>query len=179
MSFVHPMRPGIILREGIWPEGWSWQMKLDEERGILADGKLYNRRGQRMADHKERAFEVALEAVTAIFDYPVLDLGLIGFRDIGTWGTMRGAVVVFDLPTVDLPWIARHQLLLDLPPLPFGRKAEWSSPFMVYRLLNYSDPAIAFALSKLLEGCEGIVGRNPSSVYQPGDSREMAKCRWR
>lgn len=175
MDFIKPMRPGFKSMPGIWPKGWLWQLKVDEERGILADGRLYNRHGDLVAPHKQTTFEVACRQARKLFANVTLDVGMMGYRDTQRLPEFyRGCLIVFDLPTVQKPLEQRLALLNDLFQFPgplFGAT--------LFRLESFTDPQSAFEFSQEVPGCEGIIGRRPGSLYMSGDSRDMTKCRWR
>jgi hypothetical protein len=187
VNVILPMRPGYSLPPldkpgAVFPKGWWWQAKLDDERGILTpDGRLLNRHGAPLAWHKAAAFRQAAMALGAKFPGEILDMALLGFRDASTFQNVRGAIVVLDLPGhARRPWSERREMLALLPELDAlsGGGAE-IRPCGMYRLREELDPVSAFGRSRMAPGVEGLIGRNPAAWYQPGDSREMVKSRWK
>jgi hypothetical protein len=183
------MRPGLRLppldQEGVFLPAWratAYQVKLNDERGVFVPGQgLFNRQGRHLAGNKAKAFQPAIDEASRTFPNRVLDLALLGYR--GTW--TPGSVVVLDLMTVQdgktnyHPFEARYGLLED-------RLEAWdptrrTEPPLVSRLLTYwftAEQAFdLFHLTRSLPGVEGVIGRDASAPYQPGDSRAMFKSR--
>jgi hypothetical protein len=163
--------------------GWVWQPKIDDERAILRvhDCTLFNRHQQPMDRHKARPFARAVEALRSVFAaHRWVDLGLIGWRDKSAFAGSLGAIIVFDLPSPDGdPWEARREWLIKkIPPIELC-SGEIPLPGMVYRFNDESQAGLLFARTKGIPGLEGIVGRNLRAPYVQGDSREMAKARWK
>ena len=180
------MRPGITIPRldryaGTLPEGWHWQVKIDDERGLIvhgADGPdLFNRHWHPLAAHKAKVFK---DAATVLFTlYPgtaLFDVGYLGFR--GHW--TLGSLVLFDLPKLPRPWGDRWEVVR-------AKTEPWNPlngkllPLVCHlaELPEAGDPRRLFAATADRQGVEGIVGRNPAALYQCGDSREMVKIRWK
>lgn len=181
-----PMRPGVDLKTiapGWSIPGWTWQPKIDDERAVLrvSDGQVFNRHGQEFDQQKLRAFGGAVQALRRQFaSYPWVDMGLIGFRDRSAFGESRGAILVFDLVTDDpFPWEARAEWLRRAIPTLDLCAGEKAVPGMVYRFQDESQPSLLFERTKNVPGLEGVIGRNVRACYCQGDSREMAKARWK
>jgi hypothetical protein len=173
---MNPMRPAIALPRldtyaGAIPQGWLWQVKLNDERATVSPGtRLLNRLGQPIARHKAAAFEDALELAFRLFDRQ-LDLALLGFR--GEFPV--GGIVVLDLPGAGT-YKERCIPLSVLRPLSIG---DIPSPGMVYRLENFEDPVALFKQTIGVLGLEGIIGRRPGAGYCYGNSRDMVKSKWK
>ena len=175
MNFLSPMRPGISLPPldeftGELPPGWCYQCKVDDHRGMLSPGgTLYNRHGGLIADHKQRVFAPAIAEVRRLFPDQWVDLALMGYRT----GTDHGKIVVLDLPDVAKGYVERWKIIQR--PLPSWDSA---SSQLVCCLLLY-DAAWAWKVAKRTPSSEGIIGRNPGSLYESGDSKNMLKSKWR
>lgn len=164
---MRPMRPGVVFPRlddylGPLPAGWDWQLKLDDERGWLVNGVLYNRHGALLPAAKAKHY--CLDALTR---HPTVDLALMGFRTGGP-----RFIVVLDVPS-GLPWSER-QTQLDFPLWTPGTEPT----AQCCRLATYTDARALFLESLNRPHVEGIVGRRLTAGYQFGTSKSMAKCRW-
>lgn len=173
---MKPMRPGITLPRldtyrGAVPQGWVWQVKLNDERATVAhDGTLMNRFERPISGNKAKVFDDALAAALRMFDRP-LDLALLGFR--GQFP--KGGIVILDLPGPG-GFLERTRPLEVLPALAIG---QTPTPGMVYRLTNFDDPEALFWSTIGVVGLEGVIGRRPGAGYCEGDSRDMCKSKWK
>lgn len=159
-----PMRPGVVFPRldeylGPLPTGWDWQFKLNDERGWLVNGVLYNRHGAVLPPAKAKHYRLDGLPQHA-------DLALMGFRTGG-----HKFVVVLDPPSGD-PWQER-QKRLDFPVWEPGTEAP-----DVCRLATHADGRALFIQSLNLPHVEGVVGRRLTAGYQYGTSKAMAKSRW-
>lgn len=173
LKFIQPMRPGLRFTPGAWPSDWSWQIKVDEERGVYVPGEgLFNRHGELLSRPKAAAFTASVRRAAELFPDMVLDLGLVGFRNSKAFAAHRGRLIVFDLPGVDAPWSVRRLALGGLPEF-YATAGQ-----MVCRLDCYACADICLDRARKSPGAEGVVGRRLTSVYQPGDSAHMGKYRF-
>ena len=175
IEFVSPMRPMLDLQLRDLPvSGWSYQIKLDEERGILWQRGLYNRHGKPVASHKSQAFVAAIAKAREKFGTQTLDVGMIGFRN-GALGS--GALVIYDIPSdTGENWIHRYSGLVTLPV--FDPLAAPAKAGEIYRLPHTLFGRIMMSAYKGAPGVEGIIGRDMRSGYVAGDTRAMLKCKW-
>ncbi len=180
-----PMRPGQSLGElrptFVMP-GWGWQVKLNEERAFYRhfDATLWNRHREQFDRYKAAHFEEALESLSifAGSDRDIVDVGLIGLREVSVYGPGRGAIVVYDLPS-PLPWSERYRILsASVPPIDLI-SGEQFKPGMIYCLPQEYCAGALFERTRGVPGIEGVVGRNLSSPYIYGDTAMMAKAKWR
>ena len=187
----HPMRPKTRIPPldrytGPLPKGWEWQVKIDDERGIVRvheDGsvEIFNRHWEPLAAHKAKLFAAAASTLPGLFPgEPIFDVALLGFR--GHW--TPGGIVLLDIPS-DRPWTERRStigrvLLWD----PLAPKPDWIPPIPgeVRCLVTYDgnpDVRDLFLRTKDVPGVEGLIGRDPAAPYQMGDSDRMVKIRWK
>lgn len=187
MTILTPMRPGSEFRapleRSFVQPGWVWQPKIDDERAVIRvlDGQLFNRRGQPFDRQKARPFGEACDQLRATFGgHEWLDLGLIGYRDSQTFAASRGAVIVFDLPSLNGdPWVSRRQQLINRIPvldLIAGEEAKFG---MVYRFADEELAGELFHRTRGVPGLEGVVGRLLAGPYVQGESKTMVKARWK
>lgn len=159
-----PMRPGVVFPRldvyaGPLPTGWDWQVKLNDERGWLVDGVLYNRHGALLPPAKSKHYR--LDGLRTA------DLALMGFRTGGP-----RFVVVLDIPS-GLPWCERQKTL------EFPVWAPGTDPVdEVCRLATHADGRALFNQTLGTPHTEGVVGRRLTAGYQYGTSKAMAKSRW-
>lgn len=174
------MRPGVSLPRldtysGAIPQGWLWQAKLNDERGMVSpEGDLSNRLGQPFAPHKVKAFADALWTLRKQFAGEWVDVALLGFRG----GFPVGSIVVLDLP--DRPGGFEDRLSGEA--LPFyepERGLTLPDNPAVLRLSSYHDAKELFLRTVGKTGLEGVIGRRPGVRYTEGDSRDMVKSKWR
>jgi len=198
----YPMRPKTRIPPldrytGPIPEGWDWQAKIDDERGIVrvpaepvTEYELFNRHWEPIAAHKAKVFDAAIRKLVGLFpDERLFDVALLGFR--GHW--TPGAVVLLDIPGEE-PWEARREKWIHMwihmsprgavywDPIrePFDR-----TPGEVYVLasrnvgMDRRHVVEFFMDTKDKPGIEGLIGRDPEAPYQCGDSDRMVKCRWK
>jgi hypothetical protein len=161
---------------------WVWQVKVNDERGMLRirDGALHNRHGVLLARNKAQYFAAACENLCREYhEHRWLDLGLIGFREVATFGAgARGAVIVFDVPSMD-PWLIRRDLLVRrLPPIDLIAREKPISG-MVYRFSDHDHAEDLFDRTRGIPGLEGIIGRHLNGPYVQGDAETMVKVKWR
>ncbi len=113
----HPMRPKTRIPPldrytGPLPKGWEWQVKIDDERGIVRvhdDGsvEIFNRHWEPLAAHKAKLFAAAAGTLPGLFPgEPIFDVALLGFR--GHW--TPGGIVLLDVPG-EAPWAERRAQL--------------------------------------------------------------------
>lgn len=187
----HPMRPKTRIPPldryaGPLPKGWEWQVKIDDERGIVrvhGDGsvEIFNRHWEPLAAHKAKLFAAAAGTLPGLFPHePIFDVALLGFR--GHW--TPGGIVLLDIPG-DLPWAERRRRRMRELPLwdPLDPKDAPPAPGTVAILPTWPDttrnPRDLFFKTKDVPGVEGLIGRDPAAPYQMGDSDRMVKIRWK
>lgn len=186
----HPMRPKTRIPPldryaGPLPKGWEWQVKIDDERGIVrvhSDGsvELFNRHWEPLAAHKAKLFAAAASTLPARFPgEPIFDVALLGFR--GHW--TPGGIVLLDIPS-ERPWTERRSRLAGIPVWdPLDPKDTPPAPGAVAILPSWPEiawnPRDLFLRTKDVPGVEGLIGRDPAAPYQMGDSDRMVKIRWK
>lgn len=176
---MSPMRPAITLPRldtypGAIPQGWLWQAKLNDERGMLTpEGVLTNRLGRPFAPHKVRAFGTALEMLVDLFPGEPVDLALLGFRG----GFPAGSIVVLDLP--GRPGGFEDRVAGPMGEVFLPEDGESAPVGQVLCLDYYTDAKFLFAKTLGRTGLEGVIGRRPGVRYAEGDSRDMCKSKWR
>lgn len=187
----HPMRPKTRIPPldrytGPLPKGWEWQVKIDDERGIVRvhdDGsvELFNRHWEPLAAHKAKLFAAAASTLPTLFPgEPIFDVALLGFR--GHW--TPGGIVLLDIPS-ERPWTERREKIgrvLQWDPL--APEPDWIPPVPgeVRCLVTYDgnpDVRDLFLRTKDVPGVEGLIGRDPAAPYHMGDSDRMVKIRWK
>ena len=201
-----PMRPKTRIPpldrySGPLPKGWHWQVKLDDERGIVqvhSDGsvELFNRHWDPLASNKAAVFRDAAATLPARFPgETIFDVALLGFRGV----FVRGGIVLLDIPS-DLSWAARRIRMLASgeihvwdplvpvacdPPSPLASRLALAAPVDLVSVLPDircdSDAAVRefFLRTKDAPGIEGLIGRDPAAPHQSGDSDRMVKIRWK
>lgn len=183
-TIIVPMRPALDLGAAMqrsWRHpGWGWQVKLNEERAVfrLFDRTLFNRHRQLFDIYKARHFAQAMEALESFAGADWVDVGMIGVRDTAAFSGMKGAIVVYDVPS-DAPWEVRYRTITTkLPPIDLlaGEKFE---PGMIYCLPQEDMAGELFHRTKGVPGVEGVVGRNLQAPYIYGESIQMAKAKWK
>jgi hypothetical protein len=189
----HPMRPKTRIPPldryaGPLPKGWEWQVKIDDERGIVRvhdDGsvEIFNRHWEPLAAHKAKLFAAAAGTLPTLFPgEPIFDVALLGFR--GHWAP--GGIVLLDVPS-EAPWTERRERVWarDSIPLwdPLDPKNASPEPGAVVFLPSWPEvswnPRDLFLRTKDVPGVEGLIGRDPAAPYQMGDSDRMVKIRWK
>jgi len=176
---MSPMRPAITLPRldtypGASPQGWLWQVKLNDERGMLTpEGTLVNRLGRPFAPHKVRAFGTALGLLEAQFPGEWVDIALLGFRG----GFPVGSIVVLDLP--DRPGGFVERMSADTGTLFLPEEGEVAPVGQILTLDYYDNAKSIFLRTIGKTGLEGVIGRRPGVRYAEGDSRDMVKSKWR
>lgn len=183
-----PMRPGLSIPRldqyaGPLPEGWHWQPKLDDERGVIErygpGASIYNRHGRPIASNKAHAFfEAAQELLNLFPDQDLFDVALLGFR--GRTFPL-GTIVLLDLPRVPKTWAGRRATVTERT-LCWDPWESGPPPDLVVNVLGlYLDRSGVysyFASTQNLPGIEGLIGRDPAALYQQGDSKAMCKIKW-
>ena len=177
---MKPMRPGVSLPRldtysGAIPQGWLWQAKLNDERGVVSpEGGLFNRLGRPFAPHKVKAFAPVLWELRKQLAGEWLDVALLGFRG----GFPVGSIVVLDLP--DRPGGFEERVATTKMGEIFLPEEGESAPVgQVLCLDYYTDAKFLFAKTLGRTGLEGVIGRRPGVRYTEGDSRDMCKSKWR
>jgi len=177
---MSPMRPAVSLPRldtypGAIPQGWLWQAKLNDERGMLSpEGMLVNRLRKPFAPHKVRAFGTALEMLVDLFPGEWVDLALLGFRG----GFPAGSIVILDLPGRPGGFVDRIDIIQAPYFLPDLGEELPDSPG-VLRLQTDWNAKELFLRTIGKTGLEGVIGRRPGVRYAEGDSRDMCKSKWR
>lgn len=188
MTILTPMRPKQVLKpetmtRGYHVPGWVWQPKIDDERAVLRvlDGQLFNRQGQPFDRQKARPFAEACDSLRTIYGgHEWIDIGLIGYRDSQTFAASRGAVIVFDLPSLNGdPWVSRRQQLITRLPVLDLIAGEAAKFGMVYRFADEELAGELFHRTRGVPGLEGVVGRLLAGPYVQGETETMAKARWK
>lgn len=176
---MKPMRPGVSLPRldtypGAIPQGWLWQVKLNDERGWLtSEGVLLNRLGKPFAPHKVRAFGPALDDLRTRFPGEEVDIALLGFRG----GFPKGSIVVLDLP--GRPGGFEERISTCTGELYLPEDGESAPVGQVLCLDYYLDAKDLFQRTLGRSGLEGVIGRRPGVRYVEGDSRDMCKSKWK
>jgi len=172
-------RAGLVTLQDLQPEGcWDYQIKLDEERAFLAEGRLYNRHGEPLSAAKAKMFDpIRIVAKKAFPNAWVVDLGLIGYRSdkLGH----RGAAVVYDVVlglNDALTWRDRSTRFFSFPIL--SEDPRDNLPGNLYRLGHSIDGLALYDAVCRRPGVEGVVGRRVDSRYQQEDSKAMLKARY-
>lgn len=186
-----PMRPKTRIPPldryaGPLPQGWHWQFKVDDERGIVRrhdDGsvEIFNRHWEPLAAHKASVFaSTAFRLAEKFSGVPIFDVALLGFR--GHWAP--GAIILLDLPS-GLPWADRYARIAagDVPEWDPQNKVD-PVPGEILRLPDFVSADDAqlreiFEWTRGLAGVEGLIGRDPAAPHQNGDSDRMVKIRWK
>lgn len=181
MNIISPMRPGVNLGSQVMRNftGWIWQPKIDDERAVirLSDGAVFNRHGQAFDRTKVEVFEKAIGSLLHYgSQFRWIDCGLIGFRDSATFKAVRGSICVYDLPDHTGTWVERSKTMKDSIPISSLNK---NLPGAVFILEESEDAMDMFTRSRLVPGFEGIVGRRIAAAYEQGESKSMAKARWK
>ena len=185
-----PMRPKTRIPPldryaGPLPKGWEWQVKIDDERGIVRvhdDGsvEIFNRHWEPLATHKAGVFAAAASTLPTLFPGErIFDVALLGFR--GHW--TPGGIVLLDVPSTRT-WAERRRRVEALPAWdPLDPKDTPPPPGAVAILPSWPEtawnPRDLFFKTKGIPGVEGLIGRDPAASYQMGDSDRMVKIRWK
>ncbi len=195
LPVLAPMR--AVSGEVPTGDGWAYEVKWDGMRVIaLVDGgvRLYSGNGIEvtdrfpelagLGDHLGRHAAVLDGEIVAFDEHGRTDFGRLQprmqARNAARVAALRGTVpvtyVVFDLlhldgrPTVDLPYLDRRRLLLDLVE-PAG---AWTVPGH-----RTTDGAELFRAAAA-QGLEGIMAKRVDSTYRPGKrSPAWRKCKAR
>lgn len=177
MTFLYPMRPGLTIPDteagrDMLPKDWWYQPKLDDERAMVHASGVYTRFGKPFDKVKLAKFNSALFHLAWTLGKSVdlstvwFDVALIGFRK--TRPPYR--VVLLDIPC-DLSYVTRMIASCILPKFETGD--------IVTRLTNANAETAMLHAKTLGPQCEGIIGRNPNTPYQSGDSDNMIKMRFK
>lgn len=176
---MKPMRPGVSLPRldtypGAIPQGWLWQVKLNDERGVVSpEGDLFNRLGRPFAPHKVVVFGDAMKMLRGMLPGEWVDVALLGFRG----GFPKGSIVVLDLPQRTGGFEERISTCTGELYLP--EDGESAPVGQVLCLDYYLDAKDLFQRTLGRSGLEGVIGRRPGVRYVEGDSRDMCKSKWK
>lgn len=195
MISFRPMRPKLSIPslakyDGPLPEGWHWQPKLDDERGVVVrwtetgggamGPALYNRHGRPIASNKAAVFAPAVQRLLDLFpDQDLFDVALLGYR--GHWPA--GGIVLLDLPQVEDDWRDRQYAIRVLLTWwdPLGQQKNPGVGDVCRLVGHYGDRGDLFRLfaqTYRIPGIEGLIGRDPGARYMQGDSDRMCKIKW-
>lgn len=162
------------------PTGWWWSEKLDGVRAYWDGEKFITRQGN--VYHAPAWFTALLPN-----DHPLdgelwmgrgmfqQTISVVKRLDGGLqWEKIR--YMVYDAPHLDLPFEERVAFLKGIPALMKGAGGSWAE-LLTHKKVESKEHLVSLLASYVDEGAEGIMIREPGSLYEVGRSYTLRKVK--